>query len=50
MTMNIPIPGIPKDEFIEQYGEAAFKAVDHRYIISWNHEAYILDGWSEPAE
>lgn len=45
--MNLHVPGVPKDEFIETYGEDAFRQVDHRYIISWNHQAFVLDGWDQ---
>jgi len=50
MVSQISIPGIAKDEFIELHGEDAFRAVDHQYIISWNHAVYVIDGWAQDSE
>lgn len=48
--MDINVPGTPKDEFIEEFGEDAFAQVPHTKIISWNHEVYVLDGWNTQSE
>ena len=44
---DIEVPGIPQDEFIEEFGEKALKDVRSEFVISWNKEIFILDGWKQ---
>jgi len=45
---EIEVPGISQEEFIEEFGENALRDVPSQYVISWNKEVYILEGWNQP--
>jgi len=47
MSIEMPLPGIPLEEFIDEHGIEAYQQVPHTKIVSWNHEVYILEGWSD---